>query len=188
MKHIFRLLACTLFVPLFFSCDSYNENTNIVLVDTLTVSDPMIDPLAGYSSSFKILMVSDSGVFRGKKLGITKSQAMDSTLEKIEQDASTITYNINLSATEYGDIMYTFNKDALSSVEIFVYPKNDSSLVALKTELINFYSKKIGASVSTKKGKTVLLNTQENYGVEWSEEGNRKVKDLRMYVFALSAL
>jgi hypothetical protein len=188
MKHIFRLLACTFFIPLFFSCNNYSENTNVVLVDTLTTVDSVFDPLTGYSTKFKLLIVSDSGVFRGKKMGITKAQAMDSTLEKIEQDASSITYNINLSATEYGDIKYNFNKDALSSVEVFVYPKDDSCLIALKTELINFYSKKIGASVSTKKGKTVLLNTQENYGVEWSEEGNRKVKDLRMYVFSLSAL
>lgn len=188
MKQIFRLLAGTLLIPLFFSCDNNSENTNLILVDTVAIADQSIDPLAGYSSKFKTLIVADSGVFRGKKLEITKAQAKDSTLEKIEENASTITYNVNLSATEYGDIMYNFNKDALSSVEIFIYPKDDSSLVALKTELINFYSKKIGASASTKKGKTVILNTQENYGVEWSEEGNRKVKDLRMYVFSLSAL
>ncbi|HSY62640.1 MAG TPA: hypothetical protein VK796_12235 [Cytophaga sp.] len=187
MKHIFRILAVTLFTPIFFSCDDFSENTNVVLVDTLSV-DTIVDPLGGYSSKFKTLIVTDSGVFRGRKFGISKVQTLESGLEKIEEDAVSTTYNINLGATEYGDIMYTFNKDAFASVEVFVYPKDDSSLVALKNELVDYYSKKIGASVVKKKNKVVLLNPQENYGIEWSEEGNKKIKDLRMYIFSLSAL
>ena len=187
MKHIFRLLAITLFISIFFSCNDFSENTNVVLTDTVAV-DAIVDPLSGYSSKFKTLIVTDSGVFRGRKFGITKTQTLESGLEKIEEDAVNTTYNINLGATEYGDIMYTFNKDAFASVEVFIYPKDDSSLQALKGELVDFYSKKIGASVVKKKGKVVLLNPEENYGIEWSEEGNRKVKDLRMYIFSLSAL
>lgn len=187
MKHIFRIFAIALFSPIFFSCDNFSENTNVVLVDTLTV-DTLIDPLAGYSSKFKTLIVTDTGVFRGRKFGISKSQTLESGLEKIEEDPISTTYNINLGATEYGDIMYTFNKDAFTSVEVFVYPKDDSSLQALKSELVDFYSKKIGASVVKKNNKTVLLNPEENYGIEWSEEGNKTIKDLRMYIFSLSAL
>lgn len=187
MKHIFQILAIALFTPLFFSCDDVTENTNVVLTDTIAV-DTLIDPLAGYSSKFKTLIVTDTGVFRGRKFGISKTQTLESGLEKIEEDTVSTTYNINLGATEYGDIMYTFNKGAFASVEVFVYPKDDSSLQALKTELVDFYSKKIGASVLKKKGKTVLLNPEENYGIEWSEEGNKKIKDLRMYIFSLSAL
>lgn len=187
MKHIFRILAIALFTPLLFSCDDVTENTNIVLTDTMSV-DSIIDPLAGYSSKFKTLIVTDTGVFRGRKFGISKTQTLESSLEKIEEDSVSTSYNINLSATEYGDIMYTFNKDAFTSVEVFIYPKDDSSLQALKAELVGFYSKKIGSSVINKKNKTVLLNPDENYGIEWSEEGNKKIKDLRMYIFSLSAL
>ncbi|WP_018344521.1 hypothetical protein [Cytophaga aurantiaca] len=187
MKHIFRILAIALFLPIFFSCDDFSENTNVVLTDTLAL-DSIIEPLAGYSSKFKTLIVTDTGVFRGRKFGASKALTLEPGLEKIEEDATNTTYNINLGATEYGDIMYTFNKDVFTSVEVFVYPKDDSSLQALKTELVDFYSKKIGASVLKKKGKTVLLNPEENYGIEWSEEGNRKIKDLRMYIFSLSAL
>jgi hypothetical protein len=187
MKNIFRILTIALFTPLLFSCDDVSENTNITLVDTLTV-DTLVDPLAGYSSKFKTLIGTDSGVFRGRKFGISKTQTLESTLEKIEEDTSSITYNLSLGATEYGDIMYTFNKDVFASVEVFIYPKDDSSLQALKSELVNFYSKKIGASVVNKKNKVVLINPEENYGIEWSEEGNKKIKDLRMYIFSLSAL
>jgi hypothetical protein len=187
MKHIFRILAIALFTPLFFSCNDFSENTNIVTVDTLK-TDTVVDPLAGYSSKFKTLIVTDSGVFRGRKFGISKKQTLETGLEKIEEDTVSTTYNINLSATEYGDIMYTFNKDAFTSVEVFIYPKDDSSLQALKAELVGFYSKKIGSTVVNKKNKTVLLNPDENYGIEWSEEGNKKIKDLRMYIFSLSAL
>ena len=187
MKYIFRILAIALFIPLFFSCNDVSENTNIVLTDTLSI-DTLADPLAGYSSKFKTLIVTDTGVFRGRKFGISKTQTLESGLEKIEEDSVSTTYNINLGATEYGDIMYTFNKNAFASIEVFVYPKDDSSLQALKSELVDFYSKKIGASVVKKKNKVVLLNPTENYGIEWSEEGNKKIKDLRMYIFSLSAL
>lgn len=187
MKHIFRILALTLLAPIFFSCDDFSENTNVVLTDTLTV-DTIVDPLAGYSSKFKTLIVTDTGVFRGKSFGSSKALTLESGLEKIEENAASISYNINLGATEYGDIMYTFNNDVFTSLEVFVYPKDDSSLVALKAELVDFYSKKIGATVVKKKGKTVLLNPEENYGIEWSEEGNKKIKDLRMYIFSLSVL
>lgn len=186
MKYIVRILAIALFIPLFFSCNDFSENTNVVLTDTLNVDT--LDPLAGYSSKFKTLIVTDTGVFRGRKFGISKTQTLESGLEKIEEDSISTTYNINLGATEYGDIMYTFNKDLFASVEVFIYPKDDSSLQALKSELVDFYSKKIGASVVKKKNKVVVLNPTENYGIEWSEEGNKKIKDLRMYIFSLSAL
>src|SRR6187431_3348285 len=124
MKHIFRILAIALFTPLFFSCNDFSENTNIAVVDSLT-TDTVVDPLAGYSSKFKTLIVTDSGVFRGRKFGISKKQTLETGLEKIEEDTVSTTYNINLSATEYGDIMYTFNKDAFTSVEVFIYPKDD---------------------------------------------------------------
>jgi hypothetical protein len=186
MKQIFRILAVALFTPIFFSCDDFSENTNVTLVDTLAV-DTVVDPLAGYSSKFKTLVATDSGLFRGRKFGTTKAQTLETGLEKIEEDSVSVTYNINLSATEYGDIMYTFNKGTFSSLEVFVYPKDDSSLQALKGELVDFYSKKIGATVVKKKNKTTLLNPENNYGIEWSEEGNKKIKDLRMYIFSLSA-
>lgn len=187
MKHIYRILALILFSPLFFSCDDFSENTNVTLLDTVSVNT-VVDPLAGYSSKFKTLIVTDSGVFRGRTFGASKAKTLEPGLEKIEENTTSVTYNINLGATEYGDIMYTFNNDAFSSVEVFVYPKDDSSLVALKNEMIDFYSKKIGATVLKKKNKTTLLNPDGNYGIEWSEEGNRKIKDLRMYIFSLSAL
>ena len=138
MKHIFRILSIALFIPIFFSCNDFNENTNVVLTDTLAV-DTIIDPLAGYSSKFKTLIVTDTGVFRGRKFGASKALTLESGLEKIEEDHQSISYNINLGATEYGDIMYTFNKDVFTSVEVFVYPKDDSSLLALKNELIDFH-------------------------------------------------
>ena len=187
MKHIFRTIAIALFIPIFFSCNDVTENTNVVLTDTLTL-DTLMDPLAGYSFKFKTLIVTDTGVFRGRQFGISKTETLETTLEKIEEDTSSITYNLSLGATEYGDIMYTFNKDIFASVEVFIYPKDDSSLQSLKSELVNFYSKKIGASVVNKKNKVVLINPEENYGIEWSEEGNKKIKDLRMYIFSLSAL
>ncbi len=188
MKNALRILALVVLTPLFFSCGNEVENTNQVLTDTLTITDTIPEVLPGYSSKFKALMLTDSALFRGKKLGMPQAATTEPSLEKIEEDPSSITYNVTLEATEYGDIMYAFNKSALSSIEVFIYPKNDSSLQALKAEMIKFYSEKLGAEAVTKGDKTTLLNPKENVGIEWSEEGNRKIKDLRMYIFTLSAL
>lgn len=181
------MFAVTLFTPLFFSCDNFSENTNLVMTDTLSV-DTLAGPLQGYSSKFKLLMVTDTALFRGKNLGINQAAAVETSLTKIEEDPTSTTYTIALEATEEADIIYTFNKAQLSSVEVFAYPKNDSSLQALKAEMIEFYSKKLGATTAEKSGKTVLLSPKDNVGIEWSEEGNKKIKDLRMYIFGLSAL
>lgn len=188
MKHVLRILPFALFIPLFFSCRNEAENTDQVLTDTLTTVDTIPEVLPGYSSKFKALMLTDTALFRGKKLGQTQASLTEPSLEKIEENASSITYNVTLEATEYGDIMYSFNNAALSSIEVFIYPKNDSSLKALKAEMVEFYSKKLGADAVKKGGKTTILNPSENIGVEWTEEGNKKIKDLRMYIFTLSAL
>ncbi len=187
MKHIFSILTIALCTPLFFSCDNFNENTNIVLTDTLS-TDTLIGPLPGYSSKFKLLMVTDTALFRGKKIGESTSTAIETDLQKIEEDATSTTYTIALDATEEADIIYNFNKEKLNSIEVFMYPKDDSSLKALKAELVDFYSKKFGATTAQKSGKTVMLSPKDNVGIEWSEEGNKKIKDLRMYIFSLSAL
>ena len=188
MKNTLRILTLALFTPLFFSCNNEAENTDQVLTDTLSTIDTIPEVLPGHSAKFKALMLTDSALFRGKKLGMAQASVTEPSLEKIEGDASSITYNVTLEATEYGDIMYAFNKSALSSIEVFIYPKNDSSLQALKAEMIEFYSKKLGAAAVKKGDKTTILNPKDNVGVEWSEEGNKKIKDLRMYIFTLSAL
>lgn len=188
MKHLVRIFAITLFYPLFFSCDSVSENTDIDMTDTIS-GDTIKGPLYGYSSKFKLLMVTDTALFRGKNLGTVASVAAEPALAKIEEDASSITYTVPLEATEEADIIYSFNKSSqLSSIEVYAYPKNDSSLKALQGELIDFYSKKFGAKVAKKDGKIVLLSPKDNIGIEWSEEGNKMIKDLRMYIFGLSAL
>jgi len=188
MKHVLHLFVFTLFTSVFFSCDNWGEHTDAHQNDSIPAKDSLAEPLTGYSAKFKALMLTDSAIFRGKKLGMAQASVTEPSLEKIEEEPTSITYNVTLEATEYGDIMYSFNKSALSSIEVFIYPKNDSSLQALKSEMLEFYKKKLGNSVTTKNGKTVLLNPQENIGIEWSEEGNRKIKDLRMYIFQLSAL
>lgn len=188
MKHVVRILSIALFIPLFFSCDPVTENTNIDMTDTISV-DSIEGPLQGYSDKFKLLMVTDTALFRGKNLGATSSSAAEPALAKIEEDAASTTYTVPLAATEEADIIYNFNKSSnVSSIEVYVYPKNDSSLQALKGELIDFYSKKFGATTTKKGGKIVLLSPKDNIGIEWSEEGNKIIKDLRMYIFGLSAL
>ncbi|ABG60365.1 hypothetical protein [Cytophaga hutchinsonii] len=187
MKHIFSILAIALCTTVFFSCDNFSENTNLVLTDTLS-TDTLVGPLAGYSSKFKLLMVTDTALFRGKKIGESISTATEPELQKIEEDAASATYTVALDGTEEADLIYNFNKEKLNSIEVFLYPKNDSSLKALKAELVDFYSKKLGATTAEKSGKTVLLSPKDNIGIEWSEEGNKKIKDLRMYIFSLSAL
>ena len=188
MKHLVHIFAIALFFPIFFSCDSVSENTNIDMTDTMS-TDSIIGPLQGYSSKFKLLMVTDTALFRGKNLGAVASVAAEPTLAKIEENAASITYTVPLAATEEADIIYSFNKSSqLSSIEVYAYPKNDSSLQALKGELIEFYSKKFGAKAAKKDGKIVLLSPKDNIGIEWSEEGNKMIKDLRMYIFGLSAL
>jgi hypothetical protein len=188
MKYILRILTLLLFAPMFLACDNWSENTNLVLVDTLATGDSVIDPLAGYSTRFKKLMLTDTAVFRGRKFGMSKASVLESSLEKIEEDATITMYNISLDATEYGDISYGFNLDALIAIEVILYTKDDSSLVAFKNELVDFYGKKMGATVARKKDKTILLNVKENYGIEWTEEGNKVVKDLRMRIFSLSTI
>jgi len=187
MKHFVRIFSIAFFTPMLFSCDPVTENTNIDMTDTISV-DTIKGPLDGYSEKFKLLVVTDTALFRGKNLGASTALAAEPTLQKIEEDASSATYTIALEATEEADIIYNFNKLQLSSIEVYAYPKNDSSLKALKTELIDFYSKKFGATAAKKDGKIVLLSPKDNIGIEWSEEGNKMIKDLRMYIFGLSAL
>ncbi len=188
MKYIVRILTLVLFAPIFFACDNWSENTDMVLVDTLTTTDTVIDPLAGYSVRFKTLMLTDSALFRGRAFGMTKANALETSLEKIDEDASITMYNISLDATEYGDITYGFNLDKLIAIEVILYTKDDSSLVAFKKELVDFYGKKLGSTVAYKKDKTILMNVKDNYGIEWTEEGNKVVKDLRMRIFSLSTI
>lgn len=187
MKNLVRIFAIALFSPAFFSCDNFSENTNVVLADTASV-DTVTGPLQGYSEKFKLLVVTDTALFRGKNLGTSTALATEPTLQKIEEDASSATYTVSLEATEEADIIYNFDKLQLSSIEVYAYPKNDSSLKALQNELIDFYSKKFGAATAKKDGKIVLLSPKDNIGIEWSEEGNKTIKDLRMYIFGLSAL
>jgi len=187
MKHVVQILTLALFTPMFFSCDPVTENTNIDMTDTVSI-DSIKDPLYGYSEKFKLLMVTDTALFRGKNLGVSTALTVEPNLQKIEEDASSATYTVALEATEEADVIYNFNKLQLSSIEVYAYPKNDSSLKALKTELIDFYSKKFGATAAKKDGKIVLLSPKDNIGIEWSEEGNKMIKDLRMYIFGLSAL
>ncbi len=187
MKHLIRILFLACLAPAFFSCDNVAENTNMVLTDT-SGTDSIPDPLYGYSSKFKLLIETDTALFRGKNLGASTASITEPSLQKIEEDASSITYTVPLEATEQADIIYHFDKLQLNSIEVYAYPKNDSSLQALKTELINFYSKKFDAVASKKDGKIVLLSPKDNIGVEWSEIDNKVIKDLRMYIFGLSSL
>lgn len=188
MKYILGALTGLLFSTFFFSCESWNENTNVVLTDTLAV-DTMPAGFAAYSPKFQLLAQNDSSFFRGKSLGADKASVNEPALEKIEETSNSITYAIQLAATEQADIVYAFNKkNKLSSIDVFFYLRDDSSLQAFKGEMTDYYSKKLNALVNTKNNKSVLLSPDTNTGIEWTEEGNQKVKDLHMRIFELSSL
>jgi hypothetical protein len=189
MKYVFITCAGLLLTAAFFSCENWNESDKGNLKDTLTVHDTVLSGFAAYSPEFRLLLENDNSFFRGKELGMSKANVAEPSLEKIEETPNSITYTIQLEATEEADIIYGFsNTDLLSSIDIFFYPKNDSSLQVMKKEMIHYYTTKTGLSVIDKNLKTVLLNTNTNTGIEWTEEGNRKIKDLHMHIFSLSAL
>jgi hypothetical protein len=184
------LITCSVLLSLsiFSSCENWNENTKSDN-DSISVMDTVISGFAAYSPEFRILVENDHSFFRGKEIGIAKSGVIEPSLEKIEETPNNITYTIQLEATEEADIIYGFdNNDLLSSIDVFFYPKNDSSLTIMKKEMIDYYTSKTGMEVVDKNEKTVLLNTTNNTGIEWTEEGNRNIKDLHMHIFRLSSL
>ncbi|MBC7450264.1 MAG: hypothetical protein H7259_02120, partial [Cytophagales bacterium] len=187
MKYILGIVTVLIFSVSFFSCERWTENSNTLLIDTL-VEDSMPQGFAAHTSKLQLLVQNDSSFFRGKTLGADKIAVTEPSLTKVEEDGNSITYTISLEATEEADIIYAFDtKDQLSAIDVVFYPKNDTSLQAFKTELIDYYSKKLNGIVSTKNNKSVLIGTDANTGIEWTEEGNAQIKDLHMHIFKLSS-
>ncbi|MCC6691404.1 MAG: hypothetical protein IT235_07715 [Bacteroidia bacterium] len=109
-------------------------------------------PLAEYGESFEQLMRTDSGLFRGMDLGLTKEQIKTIEPNGLKEEDNNdgvnyLFYELNLDSVTTYTLAYYLPNNRLNSIEADIYLLNEPEAADLFAVFKKYFEKKYGQAL-----------------------------------------
>lgn len=142
-----------------------------------------LDTATSVADPFRILVGTETGVFRGVTFNSTADQVkvLEETLELREESEGFLDFIVNYNFPESAEVMYFFGKDAkVERIEVAVYPENKESQNEMYKKLIEYYNSRYGEFDVNDKGQVSWSDSLGNTFVQLEKMNGQKVHDINI--------